>query len=194
MREQRLSSENGQTGQVVSGRGRSGAPGRLRTTLLLGTALAVAATMISGSALAAGGRGGNGGFLSSWPGGTGGNGGAIGSVGSAGGEGLFDGGGGGGGGGAGGFAGGAGGSTFTGGTGGNGGTGGTHGLTTSTNRLAGGAAFTVEGAPIAEDVAVLGAGLSVDVSDNATFGLDYAGQLGDRASEHSGSARFSFRF
>ena len=41
------------------------------------------------------------------------------------------------------------------------------------------------------DVAVLGAGLSVDVGDNATFGIDYAGQLGDRASEHSGSARFS---
>jgi outer membrane autotransporter protein len=65
---------------------------------------------------------------------------------------------------------------------------------TSTNRLAGGAAFTVEGAPIAEDVAVLGAGLSFDITDDAKFGLDYSGQFGERAAEHSGSARFSLRF
>lgn len=65
---------------------------------------------------------------------------------------------------------------------------------TSTNRLAGGAAFTVEGAPIAEDVAVLGAGLSLDITDQARLGLDYSGQFGERAAEHSGSARLSFRF
>ncbi|WP_417772568.1 autotransporter outer membrane beta-barrel domain-containing protein, partial [Stappia sp.] len=65
---------------------------------------------------------------------------------------------------------------------------------TTTNRIAGGAAFTAEGAPIAEDVAVLGAGLSLDITDNARLGIDYSGQFGDRAAEHTGSARFSLRF
>ena len=65
---------------------------------------------------------------------------------------------------------------------------------TSTNRLAGGSAFTVDGAPIAEDVAVVGAGLAVDVADNATLGLDYTGQFGEDASENAGSARLSFHF
>ena len=65
---------------------------------------------------------------------------------------------------------------------------------TSTNRLAGGATLTVEGAPIAEDVAVFGAGLSLDITDQATFGLDYSGQFGERAADHSGSARVNFRF
>ncbi|WP_321501953.1 autotransporter domain-containing protein [Breoghania sp.] len=65
---------------------------------------------------------------------------------------------------------------------------------TSTNRLAGGSTFTVEGAPIAEDVAVVGAGLAVDVSDNATLGLDYTGQFGEDATENSGSARLIFKF
>jgi outer membrane autotransporter protein len=65
---------------------------------------------------------------------------------------------------------------------------------TSTNQLAGGAAFTVEGAPIAEDVAVLGAGVSLDIADHARLGFDYSGQFGERASEHSASARFSLRF
>ena len=65
---------------------------------------------------------------------------------------------------------------------------------TSTNRLAGGTAFTVEGAPIAKDVAVLGAGLSLDITDHAKLGFDYSGQFGERAAEHAGSARFSLRF
>ena len=65
---------------------------------------------------------------------------------------------------------------------------------TSTNQLAGGAAFTVEGAPIAEDVAVLGAGVSLDIADHARLGFDYSGQFGERAAEHSASARFSLRF
>ena len=58
----------------------------------------------------------------------------------------------------------------------------------------GGAAFTVEGAPIAEDVAVLGAGVSLDIADHARLGFDYSGQFGERAAEHSASARFSLRF
>lgn len=67
-------------------------------------------------------------------------------------------------------------------------------IPTSTNRLAGGAAFTVEGAPIAADVAVLGAGVSLDITDHARLGFDYSGQFGERAAEHSGSARLSLRF
>jgi outer membrane autotransporter protein len=41
---------------------------------------------------------------------------------------------------------------------------------------------------------VLGAGLSLDITDNARLGIDYSGQFGDRAAEHTGSARLSLRF
>lgn len=67
--------------------------------------------------------------------------------------------------------------------------------------FAGGAAFTVAGVPIAEDVAVLGAGLDVDLGAipsmgiaSATLGVSYDGQVGSGAVDNSITGRFTARF
>ena len=69
------------------------------------------------------------------------------------------------------------------------------------NALAGGAAFAVYGVPIAEDVAVIGAGLEFDLGAmpelgvaGATLGLSYDGQFGSGVSENAAKARLTLTF
>ena len=64
----------------------------------------------------------------------------------------------------------------------------------STQAFAGGGAFTVAGAPIAEDAAIIEAGLDLDLSDNATFGVTYSGQIAGEARQHGFSAKLSVNF
>ncbi len=64
----------------------------------------------------------------------------------------------------------------------------------ATQAFDGGAAFTVAGAPIAEDAAIIEAGLDLAVTDSATLGLSYAGQIAGDAQEHGFKARLSVRF
>ncbi|WGD28864.1 autotransporter domain-containing protein [Ancylobacter sp. WKF20] len=65
---------------------------------------------------------------------------------------------------------------------------------TVTQAFAGSDAFTVTGAPIAEDAAVVEAGLDVLISATATLGIAYTGQYGDGVSENGFNARLSVRF
>lgn len=64
----------------------------------------------------------------------------------------------------------------------------------STNVFTGGAAFTVAGTPIAEDAAIIEAGLDLAVTDSASLGLSYAGQIASDAEEHGFNARFGIAF
>lgn len=64
----------------------------------------------------------------------------------------------------------------------------------STLAFAGGDAFQVTGAPIAEDALLLKAGFDVDVTAGAKFGLFYAGQLASDAADNSVQGRFSVAF
>ena len=64
----------------------------------------------------------------------------------------------------------------------------------TTNRFAGGSAFQVDGAPIDEDVALVGAGVGFNITDKTSISLDYSGQFSDRAMQNEGSARFSLKF
>jgi autotransporter-associated beta strand protein len=57
-----------------------------------------------------------------------------------------------------------------------------------------GAAFTVIGAPIARDAAVLGVGLDVSAFDTAEFSVRYDGRVGSGTQEHSASGHLSFTF
>ncbi|MCJ7993914.1 autotransporter domain-containing protein [Rhizobium cremeum] len=66
--------------------------------------------------------------------------------------------------------------------------------TTSEHAFATGDAFTVAGTPIARDVAVFEAGLSVSLSKTATFGVSYAGQAGGGDWEQQLKGRFDVRF
>lgn len=60
--------------------------------------------------------------------------------------------------------------------------------------FANGSGFAVEGVAIARNAALLEAGLDIEISRSAKFGLSYNGQLSERAQQHSGNARFSIRF
>ncbi|HET7414007.1 MAG TPA: autotransporter domain-containing protein, partial [Pararhizobium sp.] len=64
----------------------------------------------------------------------------------------------------------------------------------STHALAGGDAFTVAGVPIAEDAAIIEAGLDFDITDNATLGIAYQGQIASDARQHGVTARLGIRF
>ncbi|WP_162375614.1 autotransporter domain-containing protein [Ancylobacter sp. TS-1] len=55
-------------------------------------------------------------------------------------------------------------------------------------------AFTIQGVPIAEDVALVGFGLGYQLSDSAQMQFNYAGQLADQANQNSFSAQFSLKF
>ncbi|MFC4298842.1 autotransporter domain-containing protein [Castellaniella hirudinis] len=61
-------------------------------------------------------------------------------------------------------------------------------------RFAGGDAFTISGAPIGRDTAVIGAGLDYALSPNATLGIAYDGQFGSGVSGQSVRADFNVRF
>ncbi|HXV31355.1 MAG TPA: autotransporter domain-containing protein, partial [Sinorhizobium sp.] len=64
----------------------------------------------------------------------------------------------------------------------------------STHAFAGGDPFTIAGVPLARNAFVLDAGLDLDLTENASFGLAYAGQIGDDARQHSARATLSLRF
>ncbi|GAA0397473.1 autotransporter domain-containing protein [Brevundimonas terrae] len=54
--------------------------------------------------------------------------------------------------------------------------------------------FTIRGAPIAKDSAVIEAGLDLGFSPNTTLGLTYSGQVSKQAQDHGLNATFSMRF
>ncbi|WP_052183138.1 autotransporter domain-containing protein [Rhizobium sp. YS-1r] len=58
----------------------------------------------------------------------------------------------------------------------------------------GGSAFTVAGVPIAEDAAVIEAGLDLKLTPQATFGVSYKGQFGSGVSDHSAKANVAVKF
>ncbi len=60
--------------------------------------------------------------------------------------------------------------------------------------FAGSDSFTVYGVPSARDVAVMEAGISLAVSENALLGLSYAGQAGEGAWEQQVKGRLDVRF
>lgn len=60
--------------------------------------------------------------------------------------------------------------------------------------FAGSDSFTVEGVPIASDVAVMEAGLSFAIRENATVGLSYAGQAGAGDWQQQLKGRLDIRF
>lgn len=55
-------------------------------------------------------------------------------------------------------------------------------------------AFTVTGVPIAEDAAVLEAGVDMLITPSATLGIAYTGQYGDGVTENGFNARLSVKF
>jgi outer membrane autotransporter protein len=60
--------------------------------------------------------------------------------------------------------------------------------------FAGGDAFAIAGTPIAEDALVLEAGVDVGLSEKASLGISYSGQIGDGAQDHGFRADFSVKF
>lgn len=64
----------------------------------------------------------------------------------------------------------------------------------STLAFAGGNAFTIAGAPIAEDAGLIEAGFDVKLSKNATLGISYTGQFGSDVQQNGVDARFSLKF
>lgn len=54
--------------------------------------------------------------------------------------------------------------------------------------------FQVEGVPIAQDAAILGAGFAYALSNQATFQVNYAGQIAAQASQNAVTAQFSLKF
>ncbi|MDQ0317513.1 autotransporter-associated beta strand repeat-containing protein [Amorphus orientalis] len=71
----------------------------------------------------------------------------------------------------------------------------------ATSAFAGGSPFTVQGTPIAEDVAVVGAGLEFDLGampargvEGVLLGVSYDGQFGSGATDNAVTGRFTVRF
>ncbi|MNL68652.1 Extracellular serine protease precursor [compost metagenome] len=60
--------------------------------------------------------------------------------------------------------------------------------------LAGTSDFVLAGAPIAQNSAVIEAGLDLKLIDAATFGLAYKGQFASQAQEHGFTARLNVTF
>jgi uncharacterized protein with beta-barrel porin domain len=58
----------------------------------------------------------------------------------------------------------------------------------------GGAAFSVLGAPLARDSALIDAGLALKLSAESTLGLAYSGQLADSVIDNAVTGRFDVRF
>ena len=72
-----------------------------------------------------------------------------------------------------------------------------YGDTTLESRLRfsdGSAAFTVSGAPIARDAALIEAGADLDLTGNLTVGFSYAGQIAPNARENGVRADMRLRF
>ena len=64
----------------------------------------------------------------------------------------------------------------------------------ATQAFLGSAAFTTTGVPIAEDAAVVEAGIDVHVGAGATLGVAYTGQFGDGVTENGFNANFKLSF
>ncbi|TEA79319.1 autotransporter domain-containing protein [Allopusillimonas ginsengisoli] len=64
----------------------------------------------------------------------------------------------------------------------------------STHAFSAGDAFTVAGVPIAKDSAVLEAGVDLNLTPNATFGLSYIGQIAGSARDHGVKANLAIKF
>jgi outer membrane autotransporter protein len=64
----------------------------------------------------------------------------------------------------------------------------------ATLAFAGSIPFTITGAPIARNAALVEAGLDVAVGANATLGITYAGQLASDAQDHAFKANLAVRF
>ncbi|WP_292520581.1 autotransporter domain-containing protein [Mesorhizobium sp.] len=64
----------------------------------------------------------------------------------------------------------------------------------STQAFAGGAAFVVAGVPIAEDAAVIEAGLDLNLTDASTFGVSYNGQFASGVRQNGFTAQLQVRF
>lgn len=64
----------------------------------------------------------------------------------------------------------------------------------STYAFAGGDSFMIAGVPIAEDAAVIEAGFDLGLTDTATLGIAYDGQVGEGAQQHGFNAKLSVRF
>lgn len=65
---------------------------------------------------------------------------------------------------------------------------------TITQALSGSPAFSVAGAPIARDAAILEAGLDFAIAPAATLGVSYQGQIGTEARDHGFRADLSVKF
>lgn len=65
---------------------------------------------------------------------------------------------------------------------------------TSTARFASSSRFSIEGAPIGEDAALVEAGLDLSLSGRTNLGLNYSGQFGSGTASHSINARLDMRF
>ncbi|MFD9900331.1 autotransporter domain-containing protein [Mesorhizobium sp. NPDC059025] len=63
-----------------------------------------------------------------------------------------------------------------------------------TQDFIGGSAFTVAGAPLAKNSAVVEAGLDVAIMPSATVGISYQGQIGSNASNHGVRADLNIKF
>lgn len=64
----------------------------------------------------------------------------------------------------------------------------------TTLAFAGSSAFTVAGLPIAKDAALVEAGLDLAISQSATLGLSYTGQLAQDAQDHAFKGVLAVRF
>ena len=58
----------------------------------------------------------------------------------------------------------------------------------------GGHAFLTAGVPIARDALVASAGLDVQIAPLVTIGVNYTGQVSDRAQDHAVKGVFSYRW
>jgi outer membrane autotransporter protein len=65
---------------------------------------------------------------------------------------------------------------------------------TATLAFAGASAFTVAGAPIARDAAIVEAGLDLAIGKSATLGLSYTGQLAQDTQDHAFKGVLAVRF
>src|SRR5690606_3265474 len=60
--------------------------------------------------------------------------------------------------------------------------------------FAGSEAFTIAGVPIAEDAAIIEAGLGLELAPNAGLGLDYQGQSAEDSAQHGEKGDLTMRF
>ena len=57
-----------------------------------------------------------------------------------------------------------------------------------------GADYTVDGVPLAEDSALIDAGLDLALGERTTAGVSYTGQYGDGVTDNGVKGRFSWLF